>query len=108
MLILSFQDEAAAKFRSYLMSFEGGSIKCSLADKHAAQVLYILKESNADIENCTSDVSALIQKKMSTGDWAPNTCKIYLHSLKLFLKYVKKLSAMGQMNSDEKKIEVSL
>jgi len=86
------KDNELRGFQTFLISFRGGSLKQQQAEKHALQVSYLMRHVSTTLDEAHQPIASVIERKLSTGDWLPNTARTCLNSLKLFLKYVALMS----------------
>ena len=99
-----FQEGNLNRFKTYLTSFEGGGLKQCHADKHAANVFYILKDTSENIDEAHDYASRLIKRKVDDIEWLPNTAKTYVNSLKLFIRFCQQMSTRGSFDYNVDKL----
>ena len=93
------------KLKGFLTSFRGGGLKPNQAEKHGANLSYIFTHVGGKIDLCEDQVATLIEKKVNSAEWLPNTAKAYINSLKLFLRYAQTMVEAGKLPYDVKKLQ---
>lgn len=94
--LLCFQEG----FQEYLQSMKGGRHKKTVAERHAFQTYSILKRIKGPLDKSGTKVIDLVEQKVKSEEWSPSTSRTYLYSLKLYIKYLCCLSALGQTHCD--------
>jgi len=87
-----------SSFTDHLKSFLGGSRKEEQTVRHKTQCQKILTfvTSSLDDSNTIAELSDLITNKTKTNEWKANTCRAYIGSLQLFVKFVQTMAGLGQ------------
>ena len=75
-------------FQTFLTTFSGGSLALEAAQKHRAQVQYVIEDLGG-LNVSAEGIAQLLEQKLESKIWAPYTCKVYLKSIKKFISYLK-------------------
>jgi hypothetical protein len=92
----TIDDDTWKAFNTYLISFEGGSVKPGQANRHKLQAQYLLGLTNKELTRCATDISEAINDKLKRGEWQANTARTYTGSLALLIKFIQRMAGMGQ------------
>lgn len=81
-----------------MASFEGGSIKPAMVERHVNACRHVLSQLTSSIGtlSCVTELVELLDLKLKNSLWAPNTCRTYVGSLMLFVKFLQKMRQMSR------------